>query len=122
MAMFRTPSFRAFSTKAIPTSSVIQNPAPVGPHCVYVLKALTPKPASRSMSSTSPSWFGFTRPWSISRLEPSIFSTIARVAAASSMVSGSPSRVDGTKERTMMSVSESRNTSLMNSLGPMHWR
>ena len=36
------------------------------------------------------------------------------VAAASSIVSGSPLRVDGTNDSTHKSVSESRNTSLMN--------
>ncbi len=68
MQMLRTPSFRAFSTNATPTSSVIQNPVPLGPHCVYVLKATTPNFARRSMSSTSPFWLGFTRPCSIRRL------------------------------------------------------
>ena len=49
---------------------------------------------------------------------PASLSTIRAVAAASSIVSGSPSRVDGTKDRTIRSVSESRNTSLMNWSGP----
>ena len=44
------------------------------------------------------------------------------VAAASSMVRGSPSREEGTKESTMRSVSESRKTSFTNSSGPMHCR
>ncbi len=74
------------------------------------------------MSSTSPGWLGFTRPCSSNRFEPSIFATMSRVAVASSMVSGSSSRVDGTKLSTMRSVSESRNTSLMNSSGPMQLR
>ena len=74
------------------------------------------------MSSTSPCWLGFTRPWSSSRFEPSNFSTMSRVAMASSMVSGSSSRFEGTKLSTMRSVSESRNTSLMNSSGPMQFR
>ena len=38
----------------------------------------------------SPAWFGFTRPWISSRCVPFIFSTIFAVAAASSIVNGSP--------------------------------
>ena len=68
MQMLRTPTLRAFSTKAIPTSSVIQKPLPLGPHCVYVLNATMPNFARRSMSSTSPGWFGFTRPCSMQAL------------------------------------------------------
>ena len=48
--------------------------------------------------------------------------SMSRVAMASSMVSGSSSRVDGTKLSTMRSVSESRNTSFTNWSGPMQSR
>ena len=44
------------------------------------------------------------------------------VAAASSIVSGSPARVDGTNDSTMKSVSESRNTSFTNASLPRHVR
>jgi hypothetical protein len=54
MQILRTPNFRARSTNATPTSSVIQNPVPDGPHCVYVLYATTPNVFRRSMSETSP--------------------------------------------------------------------
>ncbi len=56
------------------------------------------------------------------RCVPSILSMISAVAAASSMVRGSASRSEGTKDSTIMSVSESLKTSLMNYSGPRHWR
>ena len=45
---------------------------------------------------------------------PSSFSTTRRTASAAWIVTGSASRVDGTKESTITSVSESMNTSLTN--------
>ena len=47
---------------------------------------------------------------------------LLRTESASWMVSGSASGFDGTKESTIISVSESRNTSLMNSSGPRQRR
>ncbi len=49
-------------------------------------------------------------------------STIRRTASADSMVSGEASRRAGTKDRTIMSVSLSRNTSFRNSSGVRHAR
>ena len=70
------------------------------------------------MPATSPAWLGLTRPCSNRRCEPSRSSTICRTASASRMVSGSLSRRDGTNDSTIMSVSLSRNTSLMKFFGP----
>ncbi len=67
------------------------------------------------MSSRSPGWFGFTRPWIISRWLPSMRSTMRRTLSADSISSGEASRRDGTNDSTIMSVSLSRNTSFTNS-------
>ena len=74
------------------------------------------------MPSRSPAWLGLTRPCSSSRCVPCSLSTMRRTASAAWMVSGSASRVEGTKDSTIMSVSESRNTSFTNSSGPRHSR
>ena len=63
IAMLRTPRRRASSIMRRPGASSMKKPTPSGPHCVYVFHAAMLKFfARRSMSSTSPGWFGLTRP------------------------------------------------------------
>src|SRR2546422_912786 len=63
---------------------------------------------------TSGKRLGLTRPWRSRRWVPSSFSTTRRTASAAWMVTGSASRVEGTKESPMTSVSESMKTSFTN--------